>query len=70
MRSSIRPTARASAKRPWQALADGGWLKPGAICVFEERAGTDVVLPKTFEQLDVRTWGDTEVRFLRHVAPA
>jgi len=46
-------------------LADGKWLKPGAVCVLEERAGADVAIPPVFTQFDTRTWGDTEVRFLR-----
>lgn len=46
-------------------LADGKWLKPGTVCVLEERAGTDVAIPPAFTQFDTRTWGDTEVRFLR-----
>ncbi|HEY8195099.1 MAG TPA: 16S rRNA (guanine(966)-N(2))-methyltransferase RsmD [Hyphomicrobium sp.] len=46
-------------------LAQGGWLKPGAICVLEERAGTDVALPAEFALLDTRTYGETVVRFLR-----
>lgn len=46
-------------------LATGKWLKPGAICVFEERSGAPVALPAPFELVDSRVWGDTEVRFLR-----
>ncbi len=47
------------------ALADGGWLKPGALAVLEERAGTAVAIPDALTLLDTRTWGDTDVRFLR-----
>jgi 16S rRNA (guanine966-N2)-methyltransferase len=46
-------------------LAEGKWLKPGAVCILEERAGADVAVPPAFTQFDTRTWGDTEVRFLR-----
>ena len=46
-------------------LADGKWMAPGAICVLEERAGTAATLPSAFYELDKRTYGDTEVRFLR-----
>ena len=46
-------------------LASGGWLKPRGIAVFEERAGTEITVPPAYEALDQRTWGDTEVRFLR-----
>jgi 16S rRNA (guanine966-N2)-methyltransferase len=47
------------------ALADGGWLVPGAIVVLEERAGTSVVLSTAFEQIDTRTYGDTQVIIAR-----
>jgi 16S rRNA (guanine966-N2)-methyltransferase len=46
-------------------LADGNWLTPGAICVFEERAGAEITVPPAFELLDTRTYGDTDVRFLK-----
>ncbi len=51
-------------------LAEGKWLTPGAVCVFEERAGTEVVIPAAFELLDTRTYGDTDVRFLKFAASA
>jgi len=46
-------------------LVAGLWLKPGAIAVLEERAGVDVALPVGITELDRRSWGETEVRFLR-----
>ncbi len=46
-------------------LADGKWLTPGAICILEERTGTAVDIPAAFELLDTRTYGDTDVRFLK-----
>jgi 16S rRNA (guanine966-N2)-methyltransferase len=52
------------------ALAGGKWLTPGAICVFEERAGTAVDIPAAFELLDTRTYGDTDTRFLKFAATA
>ena len=51
-------------------LAEGKWLSPGAICVFEERVGTGVDLPPAYDLLDTRTYGDTDVRFLRRVSDA
>jgi 16S rRNA (guanine966-N2)-methyltransferase len=51
------------------ALASGGWLKDRAICVLEERAGISILTPDAFTQLDTRTWGDTEVRFLQFNRP-
>lgn len=51
-------------------LADGIWLAPGAVCVLEERAGLSVTIPPAFGLLVTRTYGDTEVRFLRYAAGA
>ena len=51
-------------------LAEGKWLSLGAICVFEERAGTSVDIPPAYDLLDTRTYGDTDVRFLRRVSDA
>jgi 16S rRNA (guanine966-N2)-methyltransferase len=46
------------------ALA-GGWLAPGALCVLEERAGADVVVPEGLETEEIREFGDSKVWFLR-----
>lgn len=47
------------------ALADGQWLKPGALAVLEERSGTVIHAPGGFTVTGTRTWGDTDVHFLR-----
>jgi 16S rRNA (guanine966-N2)-methyltransferase len=59
------PYGKGLGEQALAVLAEGAWLKPGAVCVFEERAGTTVSIPPRFGMLDARTWGDTEVRFLR-----
>lgn len=51
------------------ALADGGWLVPGAIVVLEERAGAAVALPTAFDEIDARTYGDTQVLIARFRQP-
>ncbi len=43
----------------------GGWLKPGALVVLEERASADVAPPEGFEEIDRRAWGETQAVFLR-----
>ena len=51
-----------------QALAScakGGWLADGAICVLEEQKSAALVLPECLEMLDHRTYGDTQVVFMR-----
>lgn len=48
------------------SLAEGGWLAPGAIVVWEE--GTAPVPPEGFAVLDQRRYGNTVITLLR--APA
>ena len=64
------PYGKGLGEKALASLADGNWLKAGAICVFEERVGTAVEIPRAFECLDTRTYGDTEIRFLRYVVTA
>ena len=59
------PYGRGLGEKALAALADGGWLASGALVVLEERAGVAVSPPPAFTELDRRTWGDTEVRFLK-----
>lgn len=59
------PYGKELGEKALACLAEGNWLKPGAVCVFEEKAGTPIMIPPRFEQLDTRNWGETEVRFLR-----
>ncbi|GAB4540900.1 MAG: 16S rRNA (guanine(966)-N(2))-methyltransferase RsmD [Roseibium sp.] len=48
------------------SAAAGGWLKPGAVCVLEERASADVEVPAGFGLLDRRVAGDSQVIFLKY----
>ena len=59
------PYGKGLGEKALAGLASGNWLNPGAICVFEERTGTDIAVPAAFTLLDTRTWGETEVRFMR-----
>jgi 16S rRNA (guanine966-N2)-methyltransferase len=52
------------------ALAAGGWLAPGALCVIEEEAAAQVDLPADFTQVDQRIYGDTQAVFARYGDPA
>ncbi|MDX2202605.1 MAG: 16S rRNA (guanine(966)-N(2))-methyltransferase RsmD [Hyphomicrobiaceae bacterium] len=60
------PYGRGLGEKALASAASGGWLAPNALCVLEERKGTDVDLPAGFVRADVRTWGDTTVAFLRY----
>lgn len=63
------PYGKGLADRTLAGLVTGRWLKPGAVVVLEERAGAAVAVPERLSEIDRRSWGDTEVRFLRHAAP-
>ncbi|MDF1601137.1 16S rRNA (guanine(966)-N(2))-methyltransferase RsmD [Mesorhizobium sp. YIM 152430] len=45
------------------AARDGGWLKPGALCLVEEAAATPFQPPAGFTLDDRRDYGDTSVAF-------
>ncbi len=46
-------------------LAEGGWLAPGAIAVFERGAGEAPFKVEGFEALDARDYGAARVHFLQ-----
>jgi 16S rRNA (guanine966-N2)-methyltransferase len=49
------------------SLRDGGWLTPSALLVVEEAKDAAFVAPDGFEELERRTYDDTEFTFLRNV---
>lgn len=53
------PYGRGSGEKALASLAAGGWLRPGAVVVLEERDGTAVALPSGFSEIDRRAYGDT-----------
>lgn len=50
-----------------QALAQGGWLRPDAISVLEERRGNTIAIPADFELIDLRELADTQMLFMRYI---
>jgi len=59
------PYGKGLGEKALAGLAEENWLKPGAICILEEKAGASIALHPRLEQIDARGWGETEVRFLR-----
>jgi 16S rRNA (guanine966-N2)-methyltransferase len=53
------------AEKALTSLRDGGWLAPGALIVVEEAGVAEFAAPQGFEQLERRTYDDTELVFLR-----
>jgi 16S rRNA (guanine966-N2)-methyltransferase len=47
------------------ALAEAGWLKPGAIATVELANSEDLVPPPRFEALDERRYGAAKIVILR-----
>jgi 16S rRNA (guanine966-N2)-methyltransferase len=53
------------------SLIAGGWLEPGALCVVEEAATTDIPAQEGLALTDERAYGDTRILFLeRDYGPA
>lgn len=46
------------------AAAEGGWLKPNALCIVEEAAAALFKLPENFSLQDERRYGDTIIRLI------
>jgi 16S rRNA (guanine966-N2)-methyltransferase len=61
------PYGKDLADKALVSARDGGWLKPGALVVVEERADTVFKTPAGFEELDRRQYDDTQFLFLRHL---
>lgn len=59
------PYGKGLAAKALDGLAAGGWLAPGALCVVEDRAGETLDRPDSYVPVDQRTWGETQVHFLR-----
>jgi len=48
------------------ALAEAGWLKPGAIATVELANSEDLITPQRFEAIDERRYGAAKIMILRH----
>lgn len=59
------PYGKGLAEKGLASLREGGWLKPNAVAVVEERADVVWAVPPGFVQIDQRTYGDTQVVFLQ-----
>ena len=59
------PYGKGLGEKALAGLAQGNWLKPGAVCLLEDRPGTTLTFPSGYTVLDTRVYGDTEITFLR-----
>jgi len=62
------PYGKGLGERALKSLADGGWLLPGAVTVLEERASANIALPRSFTEIDRRSYGDTQILLARYEA--
>jgi 16S rRNA (guanine966-N2)-methyltransferase len=60
------PYASGLGERALASLAKDGWLKAGAICVFERGAGEPAPTVAGFEALDDRRYGAARVHVLKY----
>ena len=60
------PYAQGLGEKALQAAASGGWLKPQALVVLEERADISISLGPAFRFLEERTFGDSRMHFFRY----
>lgn len=58
------PYARGLAEPTLVALRDGGWLKPGALCVVEEAITVRIAIPDGFSPVDEREFAETRLMLL------
>jgi len=59
------PYGKGLAEKALASLRDGRWLTSGALLVVEEAKAAGFAAPDGFEELDRRTYDDTEFVFLR-----
>ena len=59
------PYGKGLAEKALISAREGGWLKPGALVVAEEAAGTAFKAPEGFTELERRRYDDTEIVFVR-----
>jgi len=57
------PYAKGLGEKALSAAIEGGWLKPGALCVVEEAAASPFQTPAGLTLEDRRDYGDTTVAF-------
>jgi 16S rRNA (guanine966-N2)-methyltransferase len=59
------PYGKGLGERALASAAAGGWLADKCLAVLEERKGVTTTVPGSFAEIDRRTWGDTQVLFMR-----
>lgn len=55
------PYGKGLGEKALQSAVEGGWVAKDGIAVLEERAGPEIKLPASFEIIDQRDYGDTQI---------
>jgi 16S rRNA (guanine966-N2)-methyltransferase len=58
------PYGKGFAQAALSAMRDGNWLVPGSLAVVEEAADADFQAPQGYEELERRSYDDTQFIFL------
>ncbi|HKA74939.1 MAG TPA: 16S rRNA (guanine(966)-N(2))-methyltransferase RsmD [Xanthobacteraceae bacterium] len=58
------------AERALVSAREGAWLAPEAVAVVEEAADAAFTTPEGFQEMERRTYGDTQFLFLRKIGSA
>lgn len=61
------PYDRGLGEKALASAREGGWIAPGGVAVLEEALKAELELPEGYEEIDRRTYGDTQVVILRSV---
>ena len=59
------PYRKGLGEKALASAREGGWLAPDALIVLEEAADAEISLPAGFEELERRSYGETQVLLLR-----
>lgn len=61
------PYRKGLGEKALASAREGGWLEKDALVLLEEASDAEIALPAGFEELERRTYGETQVVFLRAV---
>lgn len=61
------PYGRGLGEKALAAAASGGWLRPEALAILEERADVEPQCAPVFRPLETRAFGDTRMHFMRYL---
>lgn len=59
------PYGKGLGEKALASARENGWIAPGGIAVLEEYAGVDIAIPEGFEEIDRRSYRDTQIVILR-----